>query len=78
MRGNCIKNNNLDELLECDKYIESIPRIDLSGKIDVQITFSRIHAKRFLYQNKSKIHIFGSKIDNSNYFDYGNPDNIIY
>jgi len=52
MRGNCIKNNNLDELLECDKYIESIPRKDLSGKINVQITFSRMQANRFFHQIK--------------------------
>ena len=78
MRGNCIKNNNLDKLIECDKYIEKIPRIDITGNIDVQITFSRMHANRFLHQNKSKIHIFGSKVEDFYHFDNGNPDNIIY
>jgi hypothetical protein len=37
-----------------------------------------MHANRFLHQNKSKIHIFGSKVDDFYHFDNGNPDNIIY
>ena len=53
-RGKCIKNNNLNELLEIDEVIENLPRTDLTKEIDVSITFSRLHANKFNVENLDK------------------------
>jgi hypothetical protein len=53
-RGKCIKNNNLNELLEIDEVIENLPRVDLTKELDVSITFSRLHANKFNVENLDK------------------------